>query len=315
MNDEAENSKPKRHWGGLLLSALFLLPAIHFAIQGDVILAAACVIVGLAASAGYRAGAIATLALFAAAAAAITYAPSLGLDQEWRFARWFGTSGLTNRLVSVIVIGLLIGTVVMGLVGIVTRRMMVKRPGLETWDRRLGFALGAVEGAISVALLLGGLLVIEPLDRRLAQQRDPNNPRGQAVSNWIQSTTAKTRSSRLGPTLVDYNPFVRIPALNQFEEIQRSVQILASPSRMQDLLNHPAIQDLQQSPEMRRAMTELQKDPEIEEILNSGRPIDGKAVITLMNHPAVLELIDQPGFMEQAKAIIQDPTWNTMTGP
>ena len=67
--------------------------------------------------------------------------------------------------------------------------------------------------------------------------------------------------------------------------------------------------------EMRRAMTELQKDPEIEEIRNSGRPIDGKAVITLMNHPAVLELIDQPGFMEQAKAIIQDPTWNTMTGP
>lgn len=308
MKEEAEKSKPMRLPVALLLSALFLLPAIHFLLQGDVILAGTCVIVGLAALAGYRAGAIASLAFFAAAATAITYAPSLGLNNEWRFGQWFGTTGLTNRLLSVLVIGLLIAGVVVGITGIIARQIKARRPILDRWDRWLGFALGAVEGAISVALLLGGLMVIEPLDRQLAEHRDPENPRAQAVSNWIQDTTAKTRSSRIGPALADYNPFVRIPTLNKFEEIQRSVQILGDSSRIQELLNHPAIQELQQSPAMRRTLTELQNDPEIEQILNSGRPIDGKAVVTLMNHPAVLELIDQPGFLEQAKALIQDPT-------
>ena len=69
---------------------------------------------------------------------------------------------------------------------------------------------------------------------------------------------------------------------------------------MNDVFGHPSILNLQQRPEIQKAVAELRSDESINDILTSGKPMDRSAAMTLLNHPAVLNLVDQPGFMEHA---------------
>ena len=292
----------------LLLAALFFGPALYFQLDGDMVLAVFCVVAGLAAFGGYRAGAASILALIVGFAAAIAYAPSIGLAQEWRLSQTIGTTGLTNRFLSIATAGLLIGLLVACIVTWLLQRIFAQRPQLERLNRWIGFGVGAVEGVVAVVFFLGGMMVIEPMERQVGKLRDADDVRGQLVSRFILTTADKTRESHLGPTIAAYNPFVRIPSLNKVEQIQRSVKVLGDPAQIDELLEHPSIQDLQQRPEMRHAMQQLRSDPELNEILQSGRPMSGEAMMTLMNHPAVLELIDQPGFVQEAMKLIQSST-------
>lgn len=292
----------------LLFGVLFFGPAFYFKFDGDVISSVICAVAGLAAFGGYRAGAASILALIVGFAVAITYAPAIGLAQEWRLSQTLGTTGLTNRFLSIAIAGLLIGTFVVCIVTWLLRRVFDRRPQLATLNRWIGFGFGAAEGVVAMVFFLGGMLVIEPIEREVGKHRDANDVRGQRVSRFVLATTDLTRESQLGPTIAAYNPFVRIPSLNKVEQIQRSVQVLGDPAQIHQLLEHPSIQELQQRPEMRHAMEQLRSDAELNEILQSPRPMSPEAVMTLMNHPAVLDLIDQPGFVEEAMKLIRSST-------
>jgi uncharacterized membrane protein required for colicin V production len=292
----------------LLFGVLFFGPALYFKFDGDVILSVVCAVAGLAAFGGYRAGAASILALIVGFAVAIAYAPAIGLAQEWRLSQTLGTTGLTNRFLSIAIAGLLIGAIVVCVVTWLLRRVFDRRPQLATLNRWIGFGFGAAEGVVAMVFFLGGMLVIEPIEREVGKRRDANDARGQKVSRFVLATTDLTRESLLGPTIAAYNPFVRIPSLNKVEQIQRSVQVLGDPTQIDQLLEHPSIQELQQRPEMRHAMEQLRSDAELNEILHSGRPMSAEAMMTLMNHPAVLDLIDQPGFVEEAMKLIRSST-------
>ncbi|KKK73167.1 hypothetical protein LCGC14_2896540, partial [marine sediment metagenome] len=150
------------------------------------------------------------------------------------------------------------------------------------------------------------LFVIDPIENAHAQSRSADDTRRQFLSKAISTTTEYTRASRLGPIIDQYNPFVRIPSLNKLEEVQKSVRVLSDPRKIDRLLKHPSIQQLQRRPEVRAVVRKLNDDPEIRNVLRSGRRMDRSMAMTLLNHPAVLELIDQPGFMEEATKVIRD---------
>ncbi len=292
----------------LFFRALFFGPAIYFAWQSDYVAAGMLVAMGIASFSGYRAGAVYVVGSLAAIATAIWLAPSIGRAQEFRFAQWFGTTGLNNRLLSIGTVGLLITFVVSLLVITVAGLFFANRPRLETVNRWFGFTLGGAQGVFAVWLFLGGLLILEPMQRDRAGTRDPLDFRGQFVSRWILKISDGIHASRLGPTIVAYNPFTRIPQLNKVDEIQRTVQVLSDPEKIDELMRHPSIERLNRRPEIRRAMDRLRDDPQIQEILRSGNKMDRSAAMALMDHPAVLELIDQPGFLEEAFRLIQDAT-------
>ncbi len=254
---------------------------------------------------GFRLGASRITASLAAIAAAIALAPSLGVSHEYRFSEWFGTTGLANRFLSIGVIGLLIALVVTLIAVAISNRIMKNRPRLASSDRWLGFMIGGVEGAIAMLLLLGGILIMEPIERRNAEIRSSDDARGQAVGNAITTVAIKTRASDLGPVIDKYNPFTRIPQLNKIEKVQQTVGVLSDPAKIDGLMQHPDIKKLQQRPEMKRAVDTLMADPEIQEILHSGKLLDRASILTLLNHPAVLELVDQPGFLEEANKVIE----------
>ena len=305
---DEKRSTSMRFGRRLFLTLIFLGPALYFVSDGDLVMAAVCLAAGLAAFGGYRTGAAYIIAMVAAATVAIAFAPSIGLTQEWRLSQWLGTTGLTNRLLSVGLVGLLMTLLILFTVSLLLSRFFARRPRLDALNRWLGFGLGAVEGVVAIVLFLGGMLVIEPIELRQRAFREAGDVRGQVVSRFILSTSAHTRDSRIGPAIVAFNPFTRIPSLNKVEEIQQSVRVLSEPSQIQRLLEDPAMKQLQQRPEMRRAMSQLQSDPELQDILSSGKPIDRQTVFTLMNHPAILELLDQPGFLEEATKVMRTTT-------
>lgn len=290
----------------LFFSALFFATAIYFVIQGDHVLAAALAVTGIASFGGYRTGSVYIAGSLIGIGVAIALAPSIGRSQEMRFAEWFGTTGVTNRIVSIGTVGVIISFVVSMIVFFVGGMFLANRPRLDTLNRWIGFAIGSLQGAFAVLLFLGGLMVLEPIEKERADTRDPLDLRGQFVSKWILNIADQAHQSRLAPIVDAYNPFTKIPQLNKVEEIQQSVRILGDPQKIDDLIHHPSIESLAERPEMKRVIEELTTDPEVQRILQSGQPINRETALTLMNHPAVLELIDQPGFVEEAYRIIQN---------
>jgi hypothetical protein len=119
----------------------------------------------------------------------------------------------------------------------------------------------------------------------------------------------------LGPGVERWNPFIRIPDLNKIEEFQRSIELISRPDRMSDLLNHREIKKLQERPEMKQAVRQILEDPAIRDALNSRHPLDRSTAWMLMNHPAILNLADQPGFLDALGEIIVENQQETRPGP
>ncbi|MGI9473325.1 MAG: CvpA family protein, partial [Rubripirellula sp.] len=306
MHDDALPTRRgmKLRWR-LLLSALFFGPAIYFAVDGDYVVAAMFAVTGFSAFTGYRAGLVNIFAFLAAITAAIAFTPSLALMQEDRFAAWFGTTGLTNRLLTFGVIGISISLIVSTTLMYVGGRILRRRSVLTAFNKWLGFGIGAIEGVVVMLFFLGGMLMIEPAERRRAPRRDPTDRRGQIVSKLILSTAQQTRESRLGPTIERYNPFTLFPQLNRVDELQNSVEVLSDPVKVSDFLDHPSIQELKQTPEVREAVDKITQDADVKAFLESGKPMDMELAKTLLNHPALIELIDHPGFLDQASEAIK----------
>ncbi|MDG2224093.1 MAG: CvpA family protein [Rubripirellula sp.] len=288
----------------LLVLAAIVGPACFFYSRGDSIAATLFAVTGVAALTGFRVGAASIFLLLAAGTVAFWTAPSVGIAFEHHFSGWLGTTGLTNRLISIVAVALGltgIGIVASKLVG----RWLAKSKKLDLTNRWIGFTLGAAEGATAMVLLLGGILIMEPRVKARAPLLDPEDRRGHSIAEFILQTSKQTRQSLIGPFLTDHNPFRTIPPLTRFTEIQDTVEALQDPNRIESVLNHPSIRQLQDSAEMQQAVKELHADPEVAEILRS-RQVTGTMALTLLNHPAILKLVDQPGFLDAAKSAIHE---------
>jgi hypothetical protein len=288
----------------MLWCLLFCGAGYYFFQKLDYVGMAGTAIIAVACFSGFQFGASRIAASLIGIAAAVALAPQLGMSQEHRFSEWFGTTGLVNRFLSIGVIGLLISLVASVAAVIIANRFIKNRPRLAKSNCWLGFVIGGAEAAIAVLLMLGGVLVMEPLERQRAELSRADEVPRFAVGPVITTVAMKTRASELGPVIDKYNPFVRFPQLNKIEKVQRTVGVLSDPAELHQLLHHPEIIKLQERPEVKRAVDRLMSDTEIKQILDSADTLSGEDAMTLLKHPAVLELIDQPGFLAEANAII-----------
>lgn len=289
-------------WRLVFALALFG-PAAFFGLEGDYLAAGVCGLAGVGALWGYRTGAISFLTSFVALAAAFMVAPAVGQSYEYHFSQWFGTTGLMNRIISIGVFGVLLAFVVAGLMMLISIKVFSTRPFLDSTNRWIGLILGAAQVPVGALFFIGGLMIVEPA----VQQRvsDPNAPRAKFSTKLVLQTTEMARDSRVGPLVEAYNPFLRIPELNnRLEPMHRSMQVLSDPANIRQVMNHPSIRQLQQREDVRRTVEKLASDPEIQEVLGSGKPMDKSMAMVLLKHPAVLELIDQPEFLSQASQVI-----------
>lgn len=283
----------------------FFGPAAYFGYQGETVLAAILASAGVGAFGGFRVGVLSILTSVAAIAAAIVYAPEIGMQYELQVGSKLGTTGLLNRCISVAAVGIGISMLVWLVMHLTVGRIVRNRPNLVRMNRRCGFVIGFTQGAAAILLLVGGLIVMEPIQRQKLAEANVAAEDYSVVHKVIFWTVDQTDASVIGPTIRKYNPIEQIPQLNQIQRVQRTAAVLADPAKMNDVIGHPSILELQQQPEVQKAVAELRSDESINDILTSGKPMNRDAAMTLLNHPAVLNLVDQPGFLEQANKAIE----------
>jgi len=300
-------SPPRMGWPARIFWIVLLdAVAIYGFFRQDYVLAAVPMVIMCAAFSGFRIGALRLVGSLGAIALAIAYAPQVGITYEVTFAQWLGTTGLMNRLISIGSVGLLVTAFCSIALMVLIGRPIARRPWLAWLNSWTGFAFAGVQGLVAAWLFLGGILMIDALQPKSDQGVDGDVASIAAdLPQAVQMIAEHTKQSELGPWIEKYNPFVCIPQLNRLEEVQRTVQVLGDPARMNGLLLHPHVAALQQRPTTQRAIRELIADPGIRELLESESKIDKPAVMMLMKHPAVLNLVDQPGFLAAAQEAIR----------
>lgn len=185
-------------------------------------------------------------------------------------------------------------------------RLLKGRPKTTLLNHWLGFLLGAAEGAIVVVLLLGGMVTIQKVNADRLSERIPPTGRAKLLAEILDITSAQTKSSRLAPVVARFNPFEHVPQLSNVEEWQRSMEVLMDPSKVNAMLQQPAIQQLKNREDVNATLAKLNEDPEIQKLLNSNQPASKELAVRLLNHTAVLELLDQPEFRAAALSAFRD---------
>lgn len=312
---ETEPSRTMRLGWKLVWSLAFFGPAIAMGYAGQWLFAAILVAAAVGSFSGFRIGAFSIFTSLVAIGVAIRYAPELGMTHAYRFEQWFGTTGLANRFISIAVFGLVIAVVVTVLsLGILGRTIRHRRP-LDRANRYLGFVVGGLQGTAAIVLFVCGMLVMESGERERAPTREASNRLGQFASKVILGTADAAKASPMGPMLVKYNPITRIPELNKIQEYRHTAEVISDPAKLNVVMAQPEIVELRQRPEIQKLVQELNDDPSISEVVQPGKPITREAAMRLLSHPAVMELVDQPGFLDQAAQAIKNAAQKASVAP
>jgi len=307
MNEETPTqTRPKMgaFWCLVLMTGMFGLFA-YFVSQQDWVCGIVVLATGFAGFGGFRAGAVKIVALLAAAAAALYFAPALGLRFETTFSNWVGTSGLTNRFLTIGAMGLLIFLIASLVLTALGRRQLDGRKRLLAANHWPGFGIGAVEGLLVMLILFGGMITIQRVNAERITQRIPPTGRAKFMAEILDITQDQIHASRLGPVIERLNPFENIEQLSKVDEVQRGLEVLMNPAQVHALLQQPAIRGLGNRADVKEALAQLKEDPEIKHLLNSDKPANKKLALRLLDHPAVLQLLDQPDFRSEAMAAIR----------
>jgi len=304
-----EQTTPKKSTAHIFLACLLLfgIPAGVCIYKGDFVTGIALATVGLSCYMGYRTGAVRALASAGGIIAAVYFAPQWLPSVEPVLTEWLPLSGLLKRGVLLGIIGLAVVFASL-LIGSLVRRLFLSKNGygaangLNNWG---GLLMMGGEAVVGIALLLGGILMISPEQENLPLPPESANLQ-QRLKYQMDVVAAETRSGAIGDLLEQHNPFVKFPQLNKFKEIQRTVRTISDPAAMKQVIAHPRIKELQDNPSVQTAINAFKADKLVQEIIGSGEPLDGAKVMNLLNSQVVMDLLDEPEFIDQASAIMEE---------
>jgi len=281
---------------------LFGIP-IGFCIwQGDYVVAGVLVAVAMGCLSGYRMGIVSTLSLTAGFAASAWLFPKMVVSLELQLTQWFGTAGLTNRIISLSIVFFVFITLIVFYTNIVVRMLLKNRPRIRGVNHWTGAIFGVLTSAAAALFFLGGLNVVEPMFPPLPEGEEA------APQHWAIDGTKKinamTAQSYAGPLVEKYNPFTNYPQLNYFPFVHKAMAITQDPAALKQIINSPRFAALADQPELLEAIEKLKADATIGAILESNEPYDVLDYEVIFNSPAVLELLDSPGFIAEASAVV-----------
>ena len=215
---------------------------------------------------------------------------------------------MTNRIACIGAVGLGVMFGVALLAANLSRMICRNRPMLQQLNRMAGFAFGGAQGALVTLLLLGGILVVEPMAKLRVARRDADTTFARTVAKRVIDVATMTRQSCLGSLIHTYNPFGRVP---QLKRVIHRAQLASDPHKLNELLQHPSMNTLRENSSIRSALDSLASDPQIRRTIESGEPLDQQTALALMNNPALLELLDQPEFINQMSQILDETNTDT----
>ncbi|QNN21680.1 CvpA family protein [Planctomycetales bacterium ZRK34] len=280
--------QPAVRWGALGAMAVLILLALVF---GNFITAMFFVFVALAAINGYWFGASKVAAVFGGLIGAALLAAPLGRGIEGVFTGVLGTTGLTNRMLSIVITGLIvIAAVTVGL-QFVIKQWMAQRPHLKQYDRPLGACLGIFEGTLLGFLMIWSLLSLEPVAATgvAAAHSSPDaapNPAAEKVVEVAESA----RESFIGRIADAVNPMKNMRLMVLF---QRVLVVLNDPKARDAFVKHQAIVGIKDRPSVKQAMDMLKDDPAVMAIIkNQQQGITSGDLRKILDSPTVLKIVD-----------------------
>lgn len=268
--------------------------------QDDLVAASAIPLIAAGALFGYCCGIVSFLVSLVGAVAVYYFAPQLGVEFEHLFAEYFATAGLLNRGLAIGAAGLLIFLFVHLLSSLLIDSIAGNSGGNSPLSSWLGLGAGAAQATVCVLLFLNGFAVLQPM----FPVAEGGGEVGGESSLVAQIETA-IEQSQWRPWAERNNLFERFPRLNVVAEVHRSVDGLKGPDHVRRLMRHPLVMELRMQPSMEDAVRELSKDPDFVELMKGERSSE-YTISTLLSSNAVLNLIEQPGFLQTARQVLNE---------
>jgi len=171
------------------------------------------------------------------------------------------TSGMSARLISVGLAAVVISAVAAAVIGLISKRLMKKRPELAGADKFAGGGIGLVEGCFLGLIVLWVPLAMEPVARGQigdspTGEKAPANPVAEAVVNFAE----QVKGSSLGGVAESTNPMegAKIFALaGDFSIVMRHRKA------REHFVNSEAMLAITNTPSFQDAIARLEKDPEL----------------------------------------------------
>lgn len=276
---------------GVGLGVLVVIAVVAMSL-GDLVTGLFFLLVGLAALNGYWVGASRISAVFGGMFVAALLAVPLGKSLEGVFSAALGSTGLTNRMISIAVLAIIVVVVVAAILHVLIRQAVNKKPAWKRYDKLIGSGLGLLEGTLLGFLLIWTVLSLEPLARTsLVQTGDPENtPRANPVSQGIVAIAEVARESTVGQVADAVNPLDEMRLITLLEH---GLIVLNDPRARDAFVRHPAIAGIKQRPSVQRALDMLTADPQINQIVESEDGISGEGLRAILDSPTLLAILDE----------------------
>ena len=268
--------------------------------EQDYVAASALAAIAISGLWGYYLGAIRLIGFFGSLAGAYASAFPIGQWLEPHIAKNFDCSPAVTRMISLITGGGLVFIASCVVIAVVSRRLLDERPRLEAANRFLGFVIGGLQGSAAMLLLLSGILFIEPhAKQRVAIPRSEDDNRfARAIALRVIDVGERTRQSTVAPLIQAYNPFERIPKLIDLPRTGVAIRDQGTKSVTE--------QRSQTKSDVRRAIESLAQDPQLRKLAESKQPLDKQTAVSLLNHPGIAKLLEQPDLMQQLSEAMND---------
>lgn len=261
--------------------------------------------VALAALNGYRVGGLKVVAAVLGLVIGAVLALPAGRACEGLVGRGLGLTGLTNRLASIVVAGILLAILAAFLLDLLIGRRLRRKPAVARLDKWVGSGLGMAQGVLIALVLLWGILTLEPVaNARIAMASDGANA-GQAdpTASRIVSLARVIRASTVGRIADAANPLAeaRIVTLPG-----KCLAMLNDPVALDSFNNHPAIKRVAERPVVKEVVKVLAEDPQISEILKSEENLSRGDLAVILGSPRLLEVLDHGNVMAELSPIADD---------
>jgi hypothetical protein len=281
--------------GAALLAALVL---------GSLVLKIAVTVVVLAMLQGLWRGGAELAGVVVGLALAVPIALPTGRALEGVTASIARTSGLTNRLLSILIVASVV-TAAGGLAGrIVAKRMLASRPRLKLWDPYIGAALGLAEGCLLALMLLWAPLALEPIARAQMTEPDaggePRAPSFAAVG--VAKAADEVRQSGLGRVAEATNPFGASDLLALAADF---AAVSRDPDALDSFVNTPVMQRIHDLESVKTARQMLEADPKLAPMFSDGG-ISADTLGILMDSPTVLRVFDETTVVSDIRPLEKD---------
>ena len=97
-----------------------------------------------------------------------------------------------------------------------------------------------------------------------------------------------------------FNPFEQVPRL---KSLTQGLLVANDPAALRELEQHPSLAEFRNRDDVQTAARTLQQDPQVHQLVESGRPLDRSSLTSLLESPAVLKFCDDTGLFRELARI------------